>query len=106
MRISPADTTTLPTLIEEFQKAQAAHDERSATNAALSKAVRDAKPGSPEATEAREKWDTARKERGPSQNSVLEARDKLADFCARVELIPAKGHKAKPAASDDEEARS
>lgn len=97
MRISPADTATLITLIDELQKAQAAHEERSTTNATLSKAVRDAKPGTPEAEKAREEWDTARKARGPSQNSVLEARDKLADFCVRVELIPAKGHKAKAA---------
>ena len=89
MRISPADTTTLLTLIDEFQKAQAAHDERTVTNAALSKAVRDAKPGSPEAAKAREDWDAVRKSRPASEGGVLEARDRLADFCARVELIPA-----------------
>mgnify|MGYP003543612440 FL=1 len=106
MRISPADTTALLTLIDEFQKAQAAHDERTVTNAALSKAVRDAKPGSPEAAKAREDWDTVRKSRPASEGGVLEARDKLADFCAQVELIPAKGHKAKPADTEPEIARN
>ena len=105
MRISPADTTTLLTLLDEFQKAQAAHDERTVTNAALSKAVRDAKPGSPEATKAREDWDAVRKNRPASEGGVLEARDKLADFCARVELIT-KGHKVKPADAEPEIARN
>lgn len=97
MQIAPADLPLLTTLIADLQAAQIAHDTRSAENARLSKALADAKPGSDEHAAARKAWDEARASRTTTGPSVLEARDKLADFAQRMTLQPEAEVERKPA---------
>lgn len=78
----------MTTLIAELQAAAAAEAERTATNLRLSRAIHASPAGSPERAAAEEAWTTARKDRPAEIRSVLEARDKLADFCLQVELMP------------------
>lgn len=95
MQINPADLPTLTNLIADLQAAQLAHDTRASENARLSKALSTAKPDTPEHAEAKAAWEDARKNRPAGGASVLEARDKLADFAQRIKLVDGEAEVAR-----------